>query len=161
MSRNVDSLVVRYRQYVCNSPEPGIRNLNLDKELFAKHLLLLAKHGFSLPGLRLLRCLTLEQVLTLQDLTTGLHGNQLSKWMKSFGNAIYDPECPHAQYIVISVTIRLFSGDTVAYLVRIKRAHGVGKSNAEFTEYLVRISGRPIVISDSTFDEAEERFVSW
>ncbi|QXE27042.1 DUF1389 domain-containing protein [Chlamydia buteonis] len=156
----VDSLVVRYRQYVCNSREPGIRNLNLDKELFAKHLLLLAKHGFSLSGLRLLRCLTLEQVLTLQGLTTGLYGNQLSKWMKSFGNAIYDPKCLHAVYLPCDFGDNpSFSQEILLLTWSELRAHGVGKSNAEFAEYLSRISGRPIVISDSTFDEAEERQV--
>ncbi|AFS20698.1 hypothetical protein B598_0615 [Chlamydia psittaci GR9] len=156
----VDALLVRHRQYVRSRSEPSLRNLNLDRELYAKHLLLFAKHGFSLPGLRLLRCLTLDQVLTLQDLTTGLHGNRLSKWMTSFGNAIYDKErfyavclpCDFGRNTSFSQEILLLTWSEL-------RARGVGRSDSEFAEYLSRVSGRPIVISDSTFDEAEERKV--
>lgn len=154
----VDALLVRHRQYIRSRSEPSLRNLNLDRELYAKHLLLFAKHGFSLPGLRLLRCLTLDQVLTLQDLTTGLHGNRLAKWMTSFGNTIYDKERFYAVCLPCDCGRNTsFSQEILLLTWSELRARGVGRSEEEFAKYLSRISGRPIVISDSTFDEAEER----
>ncbi|EPJ15027.1 DUF1389 domain-containing protein [Chlamydia psittaci] len=152
----VSSLFVRYCQYVSRSRESVLIKLKLKEEHFAKYLLLLAKHGFSLRGVRLLRSLTLEQVLTLQDLTTGEKGNRLSRWMKSFGNAFYNPNNHSAVFLPFDcLDNREFSQALRLLTWSELREHGVHQSDAEFSRYLSEISGYPIVISDPILWKAE------
>ncbi|AFS24611.1 DUF1389 domain-containing protein [Chlamydia psittaci] len=146
----VSSLFVRYCQYISHSRESQLRNLNITKELFSKYLLLLANHGFSLNGLRLLRSLTLEQVLTLQDLTAGSHGNRLSRWMKSFGNLIYKDGLLNNPNKSFSQALQLLTWSEL-------REHGVNQSDATFSLYLSEICDHPIVISDPVVCEAEKQ----
>lgn len=152
----VSSLFVRYCQYVSRSRESVLIKLKLKEEHFAKYLLLLAKHGFSLRGVRLLRSLTLEQLLTLQDLTTGEKGNRLSRWMKSFGNAFYNPNNHYAVFLPFDcLDNREFSQALRLLTWSELREHGVHQSDAEFSLYLSEISGYPIVISDPILWKAE------
>lgn len=146
----VSALFVRYCQYISRSRELRIRNLNITKELFSKYLLLLANHGFSLTALRFLRSLTLDQVLTLQDLTTGSNGNRLSSWMKSFGNFIYKYGLLYNVNRSFSQALQLL---TWSELIR----YGVNQSDQIFADYLSKISGRPIVISDPIVCEFERQ----
>lgn len=153
----VSSLFARYCQYVSHSRESALINLKLTEEHFAKYLLLLAKHGFSLRGVRLLRSLTLEQVLTLQDLTTGEKGNRLSRWMKSFGNAIYNPDNHYVVFLPFDcLDNREFSQALQILTWSELREHGVPQSDAEFSRYLSEICGYPIVISDPILWKAEK-----
>ncbi|EPP35302.1 hypothetical protein CP10139811_0186 [Chlamydia ibidis] len=150
----ISELLVRYRQYISRSPE--FSALDIDESLFSKYLLLFMKHGFSLPGIRLLRSLTLDQLLTLQDLTIGAGGNRLSKWMKSLGGLFYNPDLPHAICLPFDA-FNNFSQELLLLTWSELSTHGINKNDIEFSSYLSEICGCPIVIADPVSYKEEKQ----